>query len=381
MRGNGGIIGIRNSTTAASASGVYDLYDQQNNRNVSVWPFTKRVLAFTPDITSIDETTNNTVTLSVNVQGYAVGTTLYWTVNQVSGTVNSADFTFGYTGSVQLSSGDYSSATAIFSIIVAEDYTPDGTDVFNVQLREGSTSGTIISTSANITISDTSTTAPIGIDVTTAFVAIDEFINNDNINNTSANFSVSELQVSYSGTAPLILAHKTTSATTYYSDTPVACIQILDATGSTVLYNWWFGSSADNQGFTTTTTQVSAGTTGISVSPATADGYTYSTIVVGTTANKFNLATSTASAYTGTADGIANPGSTPMTLGEKTTSQSLGTYYIYRETSGALLNYATFAKSPSITWSAGWRVRIAYNVGNYSVYPQDSGDVLFIGIP
>lgn len=158
MRRNGGIIGpLKTLQLGETISGLFDTYDIYNYRKNDVWSYTPAV-SLSESTTSLNETTSRELTITVTTQGYANGTTLYWTVNQVSGTVISGDFTSGYTGSFTLS-GNASSATGSINIQVAGDGTADGTDTFNVQVRTGSTAGPIIATSATITISDTSTTA------------------------------------------------------------------------------------------------------------------------------------------------------------------------------------------------------------------------------
>jgi hypothetical protein len=155
MRRNSGIIGAKISTTVSAASGTYDIFDQYNAKFFDRWPYAPSA-NISLSTTSLNETTNRTLTATVTTQGYPTGTTLFWTVNQVSGTVVSGDFTSGFTGSFSIS-GDQSSATGTITIIVASDEVVDGTDVFNVQVRTGSIAGPIVVTSQNVTIADTST--------------------------------------------------------------------------------------------------------------------------------------------------------------------------------------------------------------------------------
>lgn len=157
MKRNGGIIGPQTIPGISGASGLYDIHDIYNYKKFSTWPYTPSI-SLSESTTTVNETTSRDLIITVTTQGYANNTTLYWTVNQVSGTVISGDFSSGYTGSFTIS-GDESSATGQIDIEVSTDGTPDGTDTFNVQVRTGSISGPIIATSQNITISDTSTAA------------------------------------------------------------------------------------------------------------------------------------------------------------------------------------------------------------------------------
>lgn len=224
----------------------------------------------------------------------------------------------------------------------------------------------------------------IGEDLSAAFFSVAEFQNNDFENDTSSNYSVSEVQSSYSGTGRLYLIHKATGATTYYNDAPIACIQVLNASGTTVNEQWWFGAQGNGQGWTTHTLEYNFGAigTGINITPTqAADNYNYTTSVVnGAIADRFTLASSTSSSITGAVDGIAEP-SGPLALGEKSVAQSLNTYYMFRETSGAQIPFCTLCRSPSRTWTGGERIRIAYIIGNVntpSYYTPE--DTFFFGI-
>lgn len=381
MLRNGNIIGPKQKFSTSATGGIYDTFDQYNARLDGIWPYTPKV-SLSESATSVNETDNNTLTITVDTEGFDDGTTLYWTINQVSGTVIADDFDEGLSGSFALS-GDPSSSTGSIDLTIASDGTPDGTDVFNVQVRTGSTNGPIIAISQNITISDTSTEY-LGEDLRNAFWPISEFVNADGLNNTSSNYSVSEVQQSYSGAGRLYLIHKATGATTYYNDAPIACIQVLNSDGTVVNQQWWFGASNNGQGWATHTSEYNFGArgVGVNITPNQASSnYSYTTNVVnGAIADRFCLSTGTSSGSTGAADGIASP-TGPMTLGEKTMSQSSGTYYMYRETSGAQVPFCSLCRSPSRTWTAGERIRIAYIIGNISTTNYyDPTDTFFVGI-
>ncbi len=104
--------------------------------------------AFTVTPASISEGSSGTFT--VNNLGPAG--TYFWTI--LNGTTNNADFT--------ATSGSFTTSTlngsGSFSVTPAFDYTTDSGETFQVQVREGSISGTILITSSSVIIGDTSTT-------------------------------------------------------------------------------------------------------------------------------------------------------------------------------------------------------------------------------
>jgi hypothetical protein len=91
----------------------------------------------------------DTLTFNVDTTNVADGTTLYWNVVLIS-TISVADFIS--------SSGDFSinSDTGSFDIDIRSDTLTEGGEPFTVQIRTGSNSGTIVLTSGQITIGDTS---------------------------------------------------------------------------------------------------------------------------------------------------------------------------------------------------------------------------------
>ena len=100
--------------------------------------------------TSINEGSSGTFYAATT--DVADGTTLYWTINNV--TTASADFGSS-SGSFTVTSGAGS-----FTVSAVADTTTEGAQTFTVQLRTGSTSGTVVATSSSVTINDTSLSAP-----------------------------------------------------------------------------------------------------------------------------------------------------------------------------------------------------------------------------
>jgi hypothetical protein len=105
-----------------------------------------------PNITSVNE--GNSVTFTVTTVGIANGTTLFWTTEAVTGTVNTSDFTDAAT----IGSFTINNNTATITRTLRNDSLTEGTESFRLQVRTGSTSGTVAATSSIVTINDTSVT-------------------------------------------------------------------------------------------------------------------------------------------------------------------------------------------------------------------------------
>ena len=104
--------------------------------------------AITSNVSTVSE--GNVVLFTVATANVASNTTLYWTINNVS--TSNADFLSNVvTGSFTISAN-----TGTYSVTANADYLTEGSETFTVQLRTGSTSGTVVATSNTITISDTS---------------------------------------------------------------------------------------------------------------------------------------------------------------------------------------------------------------------------------
>ena len=94
---------------------------------------------------SVDE--GASLACTVTTANVADSTTLYWTINHT--TTSAADFT-STSGSFTVTSN-----SGTFSIPVASDtLTSEGAETFTVEIRTGSTSGTIVETSSSITVND-----------------------------------------------------------------------------------------------------------------------------------------------------------------------------------------------------------------------------------
>jgi len=98
--------------------------------------------------TSINEGSSGT--FNVTTTNVTNGTILYWTVK--NSTTSNLDF--------DSASGSFSISGNAGSFVVSPsaDLTTEGAQAFQIDLRTGSTSGTIVATSSSVTINDTSTT-------------------------------------------------------------------------------------------------------------------------------------------------------------------------------------------------------------------------------
>ena len=151
MRRNSGIIGLKQSTSLTTASGKFDTYDQYNSRLGNVWPKVKKLVSISPNSGTHYE--GEYKTYGVTVSGYEDGDIIYYTIASVSGNVDSSDFKSGFTGSIELNSSGFGQ----FSLDVWRDATSE-TESYKIQIRDGSTSGTIIGESGTFTIPNPSYT-------------------------------------------------------------------------------------------------------------------------------------------------------------------------------------------------------------------------------
>ena len=136
--------------------------------------------SLTPVFTITPTSINEGSSASFTVQNVGPDGTYFWTV--LNGTSANADFT-ATSGSfiVSGSSGGADNGTGSFSVPISDDRTTEGSQTFQVQVRSGSTSGTVIITSNSVTINDTS--------LTPAFTVAPTSINEG----TSGSFTVNNL--------------------------------------------------------------------------------------------------------------------------------------------------------------------------------------------
>ena len=207
------------------------------------------------------------------------------------------------------------------------------------------------------------------------------YVNRTDENDTNNPYSVTEMgNYDKQGNGRLYIAHKNDyTGSTFYNDTPIAAIQILDQPGTSVLHNWWFNTANSWQ---TYTAGYQAGSS--TAKPGTAPGSlsnNWATVGTGYSTTRFQLRSSTSSSRTGATGGINNPGTTPMTLGQETVGQNSSTNFLFREVSGTNPRYSfNYCRSPVINWQPGYRIRMAYIIGNRSASTYDADDTLFAAI-
>lgn len=341
----------------------------------------------TPDVSTVNEGSN--VTFTVNTTNFTSGT-LNWD------TVLSADME---NSDISATSGTVSISGSTGSIVItatSDGFTETGqTESFQVRVYDPLDA--LMVTSSAVTINDTSTgtAEPQGTDITTSFYEIsNRFIaSNTYMGNSSdytGSYDVGEVQTNFSGSGRVYIGHKITSSTPYYSDVPIAGVQIIS--GTTLVASWIFNTSTggSGSGWQTYTTQISGTSTqGFPVTPATASGYTYYNISTSATAGRFCWATGTGSSNTGAADGIGNTyklsadggSNTLAPVGDAQISQTASTYYAFHETSspGAVYGSAVM-RSPTYTFSGGEKIRVIHAVTGYSANQMDPDDTLYVAV-
>ena len=104
----------------------------------------------TPSTNSVNE--GSSVVFTVTTVGIANATVLYWTTLSTLGAISSSDFNdAAVSGSFTVNSN-----TGTITRTLASDRFTEGLEKFKLQIRTASTSGTIVATSNEVTINDTS---------------------------------------------------------------------------------------------------------------------------------------------------------------------------------------------------------------------------------
>lgn len=221
-----------------------------------------------------------------------------------------------------------------------------------------------------------------------------------NSNDYNGNYDVSDVSVpsTFSGSARIYIGHKVSILTgsTFRADCAIACIQILNSAGTTLLKSWnWSGGT--NQGWENkdTATQVQ-GVQGLAYpeSLATAAAATYGG-GLGTFSTdewEFGIVSGTASQNTGAADGISSDysengvdsgiGTILPSPGDAVVAQVTSTKYIYRETSGSTRFSGVTCRSSAYTFSGGEIIRIAHCCPGRTTASDgmDPNATLYIGV-
>ena len=149
MASNGSIIGKEINASLTTAVGVYDTFDNYNARLKNTWPPVLKVVSITPSSpTFVNEGSN--FTFSVVTEGYTDGSLLYYTIATNSGTINISDFT---DSTLQGSFTINNNVGSVTKTLVLDEVS-ETVDSFVVQIRQSSTSGPILITSAVVTITN-----------------------------------------------------------------------------------------------------------------------------------------------------------------------------------------------------------------------------------
>jgi hypothetical protein len=106
----------------------------------------KPKFSIVPNFSTIIE--GETVTFTVNTTNVDEGTILYWTTLQITGTINSSDFTDNLLSDSVLINGN----TGTITRTLVEDLVLEGTESFKLELRTDSVSGPIIAVSNTIVV-------------------------------------------------------------------------------------------------------------------------------------------------------------------------------------------------------------------------------------
>jgi hypothetical protein len=111
-----------------------------------------------PSTTSVNE--GSSVIFNVISTNVESGTTLYYNISGSVG-IASTDFANSSLSGSLVISGTFDTGFGSTTLTLANDFITEGTETFNMNLRTGSISGPIVTTSPTITISDTSNASSI----------------------------------------------------------------------------------------------------------------------------------------------------------------------------------------------------------------------------
>ena len=150
MKRNSGIIGPKQTPSLSVATGIFDTFDNFNAKKGNTWPLTPVSALVEPNVYYVNE--GSSAVFTVRTTGIDIGTTIYWSTNQISGAIISTDFTSSNSGSFVVPAEYITTITRT----LANDTYVEGTESFSISIRTGSVNGTVIGTSATVSISDTS---------------------------------------------------------------------------------------------------------------------------------------------------------------------------------------------------------------------------------
>ena len=151
MRRNSGLIGSAKTVSLTNASGVYDTFDAFLSKKSVVWPVVNASARITLNSTTFNE--GQTLIFTIYTSGIDIGTSMSWQINFISGNgLTTTDFS-SKSGAFNVS---YPYAEQI-SITINADSLTEGAEVFTVSVSQNST---LLATSTQFTVTDTSTGTP-----------------------------------------------------------------------------------------------------------------------------------------------------------------------------------------------------------------------------
>ena len=159
---NVGLITGFTEKVGGSSKGWALTYNNQTEQIITditeVTPTADPSYSFAGNISNMNE--GATQTINVTTGGLNNGTTLYWDI--VTSYTNSSDWA-SLTGSFTITNGAGS-----FDITSIADYTAEGNEIFDINLRTGSNSGPVVALSSIGILNDTSNTNVVGQQVFTS---------------------------------------------------------------------------------------------------------------------------------------------------------------------------------------------------------------------
>tara|TARA_B100000497_G_C7646860_1_gene388979 strand:+ start:141 stop:1265 length:1125 start_codon:yes stop_codon:yes gene_type:complete len=358
MRRNSGIIGERLLVKRQDSENckVSDLHDVYVNTVTKAWPKPTQLTVNT--VTSSTITEGGSATFQIR-DSYSEGNIVYWTVN-FNGSTNSSDFS-ATSGQVTLGSGN---STIIVG--TAADTVSESTETFYLDYRLNSTSGPIIASSPVVSITN------VNLSITTQFIPARplQTMSYTNSSDSALPYDVYDFNVpnNASGSKRIYIGLKCTHPTSYRNDVCFAGLQILNSAGNSVLRRDIFSVGTESYETVTSRLRNSSAVGFSSISAATSASYT--AVALGSSARRFNRATSTGSTYTGMRDGISTGYKTSQTLPAPNSStihqvnQGYNTNFLYCETSGAQTNDEYTMRSPNYSFSGGEIIRLCYQLSS-----------------
>lgn len=198
------------------------------------------------------------------------------------------------------------------------------------------------------------------------------------------NYSVAEIDYDFGGSVDVIkrifIRHKNTGSPQYQNDTCIGGVQILDSSGN--LVQSLYSNVSDWSQVSPRLTNSTNPTDTAEIPIADMNNLTWSQIAVnGNSAGNWHFRNNTGSSGTGASVGGIHSMAMgyPFTAGNKTSSQSGQSQFVYREVSlSSLLNTYGYIRSKQITIPNQGKIQIAYhNMGSATI---DLDETLSVGV-